>query len=443
MEVVKRHELEVPFIIVSGTIGEDVAVEALRSGANDFFLKGKLTLLAPAVDRELREAAARRERRQMQEQLLISDRMASVGVLAAGVAHEINNPLGAVLGNLLLAQRAIASLEVEPHAMDRLNEVIEELRDAHEAAERIRDVAADLKLFARSDADELTAVDVQRVIESSVRMARTEIRHRASLHTSYRPVPPVRANASRLGQVFLNLIVNAAQAIPDGHADTNEISLATFLADDGRVIVEVGDTGSGIPPEVQQRLFTPFFTTKPAGIGTGLGLSICHRIITGVGGTIAVESEIGKGTTFRVSLLVADPVATTATDAPTDVVAPVRRAAVLVIDDEPAIGLLIDRALSGLHDVRTTTSASEALAWIADGARYDVIFCDLMMPQVTGMEFFARLREEVPEQAPAVVFITGGAFTTAAREFIASVENLTLEKPFDVDGLRVVVADRV
>ena len=442
MAVVKRHGRDLPFIVVASDPGEDVEVEALRAGAQDFFVRGNLARLGPAVARELREVALRRERREMQEQLMISERMASVGVLAAGVAHEINNPLGAVLGNIVLAQRALAGITVEPSALGKLNEVIEELRDAHEAAQRIRDVAGDLKLFARSDADELTSVDVQQVIESSIRMARNEIRHRGHLRTAFKPVPPVRANASRLGQVFLNLIVNAAQAIPEGRAESNEITITTELDDEGRVVVAVGDSGTGMAPEVVQQLFTPFFTTKPAGVGTGLGLSICQRIVTSFGGTISVESELGVGTTFRVALVGA-PVVASRGAAPTEAVAEVRRASVLVIDDEPAIGLLVDRALGREHGVRRTTSANEALAWIDGGDRFDLVLCDLMMPQVTGMEFFAQLQKVVPEQAPAVVFMTGGAFTAAAREFLESVENPLLEKPFDVDVLRAIVRERL
>ncbi len=181
LEVVKQQELDIPFIIVSGTIGEDVAVEALRSGANDFFPKNRLTLLVPAIERELREAALRRERAQMQEQLVISDRMASIGILAAGIAHEINNPLTAVIGNLDLAIRAFAGLKTSDGPDGRrlgeisaLRAVEDEVRHAHEGAQRIRNVVRDVKLFARSGSEEHAAVDVRRVVDSSLRMAGNE-----------------------------------------------------------------------------------------------------------------------------------------------------------------------------------------------------------------------------------------------------------------------------
>jgi signal transduction histidine kinase len=449
LEVVKQQELDIPFIIVSGTIGEDVAVEALRSGANDFFPKNRLTLLVPAVERELREAALRRERAQMQEQLVISDRMASIGILAAGIAHEINNPLTAVIGNLDLAIRAFAELKTSDGPDGRrlgeisaLRAVEDEVRHAHEGAQRIRNVVRDVKLFARSGSEEHAAVDVRRVVDSSLRMAGNEIRHRAQLRTDFAPVPLVEANESRLGQVVLNLIMNAAQSIPEGRATDNAISIATMVAEDGRVVVEVRDSGAGMSPEVKKSLFMPFFTTKPVGVGTGLGLSICLRIISSMGGSITVDSELGRGSTFRVYLVPARDVTKSADVAEVVVRSPSRRGAVLVIDDEPAVGLLVEMVLSD-HEVTTTTNALDALEWVTQGRRFDVILCDLMMPSLTGMEFYAELTRIAPELGPRVVFLTGGAFTPRAEQFLAEVDNLRIDKPFDLDVLTAAVNDRM
>jgi signal transduction histidine kinase len=445
LEVLRRNGIDLPFIIISGTIGEDVAVEALRGGAHDFLAKGNLVRLGPAIERELRETAIRRERVAMQEQLLISDRMASVGLLAAGVAHEINNPLNAVLGNLVLALEDLATLQQQVGEGPVLRDIVEQLRDAHESAERIRDIAVDMKLFARSGSDERTAVDVRGVIESSLRMARTEIRHRCHVTTSFVDVPPVTANASRLGQVFLNLIVNAAQAIPEGRMDDYEIRITTALDDSGQVVVEVRDTGHGIPPDVRKRLFAPFMTTKAAGVGTGLGLSICHRIVTELGGTITVDSELGRGTAFRVHLVAAEAEGAAPAGGETATAEPpaVRRGSVLVVDDEPMLGVLTRRILEGAHDVVTTTSAKEALEWIQDGRQFDLIICDLMMPDMTGMDLYEELEQEAPEQARAMVFLTGGAFTPRGREFLASVANTCLDKPVDITSLRSLVDERL
>jgi signal transduction histidine kinase len=443
LEVVHRHGLDMPFIIISGTIGDEVAVTALRNGAHDVFQKGRLALLVPAIERELREAEMRRERAEMEQQLSISERLASVGLLAAGVAHEINNPLAMVLGGLELARRRLDQLQSEVAEKSAVAHVVDEIDAAYQAAERIRDVASDLRLFARSNDEERGPTDVERVMRSSLRMAQTEIRHRARLRLDFAPVPLVDANDSRLGQVFLNLLMNAAQAIPEGRAEENEIAVSSRVAEDGREVVSVRDTGTGISPENRKRLFTPFFTTKPIGLGTGLGLSICHRIISSFDGTISVESEEGRGSTFAVRLVpVGDSVPVVA-PAEADEPPSARRGRVLVIDDEPGIGLLIRKVVERDHEVSVTTSAAEALGWIESGRRFDLILCDLMMPHMTGMDFFERLAHVEPEQAQQVVFLTGGAFTPRARQFLIDVGRPCVEKPFDIVDLHTMVNDHI
>jgi signal transduction histidine kinase len=441
--VARDHGVDIPFIIVSGTINDEVAVTALRNGAHDVFQKGRLTLLVPAVERELREAAMRRERTDMQEQLSISERLASVGLLAAGVAHEINNPLSLVLGSLELARRRLDQLQTDQVEKSALGHVVDELDAANTAAERIRDVASDLRLFARSNDEEHGPVDIERVIRSSLRMAQTEIRHRAHLRLDFTPVPLIDANESRLGQVFLNLLMNAAQSIDEGRAEDNEIAVSTRLDEDGRVVAEVRDSGCGIAPEHRRRLFTPFFTTKPMGEGTGLGLSICHRIVTGFGGTISVESEPGEGSTFTVVLPAIPSATMSPASAAVEEPPAARRGSVLVIDDEPGIGLLIRKVVERDHDVMVTTSAVEALDWITAGRRYDLILCDLMMPHMTGMDFFEKLVHIDPGQAQETVFLTGGAFTPRARQFLVEMDNRCIEKPFDIADLHAMVNDHI
>jgi CheY-like chemotaxis protein len=368
--------------------------------------------------------------------------MATVGTLAAGVAHEINNPLAAVLANLEFAVDGSAELISEFGSSPRLTGLQESLRDARDSAERVRQIVKDLKIFSRAEEDRRGAVDTQRVMESTLRMAWNEIRHRARLVKLYGRVPHVDANESRLGQVFLNLIVNAAQAVPEGRADSNEIRITTSTDSSGRVVVEIRDTGPGIPPETLKNLFTPFFTTKPAGVGTGLGLAICQRIVTGLGGEISVESHVGVGTTFKVFLPVArgaqedEPAVPVAASA-------ARRGRVLLIDDDQMIGNAVRRTLSGEHDVEVLTSAQEALELIVAGRRFDVILCDMMMPVVTGMDFYDRLHQAVREQAERVIFLTGGAFTVRAREFLDRVPNVCMEKPFKLQNLRALMNERV
>jgi signal transduction histidine kinase len=299
LAVVRELDLDLPFIIISATAAEEAAVAALKAGAHDCIPKPKLARLVPAVLRELREAAGRAEQRRLREQLMVAERMASVGTLAAGVAHEINNPLAAVVANLELALRTVERL---PFDLPDLPELRAELRDAHEAAHLVRQIVRDVKVFSRSVDERGGPVDVRQVLDSTVRMAWNEIRHRARLLRRYDPVPPVWTTDARLGQVFLNLLINAAQAIEIGHVDSNEIRLSTRTDEQGRAVVEIADTGVGISAENLNRIFAPFFTTKPPGSGTGLGLSISLRIVKEMGGDIQLSSEPGRGTLARVCL---------------------------------------------------------------------------------------------------------------------------------------------
>ncbi len=398
-------------------------------------LRGK----AQSMERELEHA---REQKKLQDQLVISDRMASMGTLAAGVAHEINNPLASVIANVELAANVLRRIE-KVGLMPELAELRDELHDAHAGAVRIRTIVKDLKIFSRSQEETLGPVDVVRLLESTLRMATNEIRHRARLVKDFQKTPPVQASESRLGQVFLNLVVNAAQAIEEGHADENEIRVSTSTEASGRVVIEISDTGSGMPAEVLERLFTPFFTTKAVGVGTGLGLSICHRIVTSFGGNIEVHSTLGKGTTFRVLLPVASQ-AVSAAKSEARVEGPAqKRGRVLVVDDEPMIARLVQRTLANEHEIVVSERAAEALERIHSGERFDVILCDVMMPQMTGIELHAELCKVERVQAERMVFLTGGTFTAAAREFLEKVANPTVEKPFDTQHLKALINERI
>lgn len=447
--LVRKLEIDVPFILVSGTVNEEIAVEVMRAGAHDFMTKGKYARLGPAIERELREVAVRAEAKKLQEQLIISDRMVSMGTLAAGVAHEINNPLAALIANLdIMAEELDGSPGTGSETVDAgaggerdsepPNSLSGLLRDAREAARRIRDIAADLRVFSRASDERSDAVDLQRIIDSSLRMAMNEIRYRAQVTRHYDDVPDVVGNETRLGQVFLNLLINAAQAIPEGAADRNKITISTARDGNGRVVAEVRDTGTGMPEPVVKRIFDPFFTTKPVGVGTGLGLAICHRIVTAMGGEITVDSEPGKGTAFRVFLPLANGQKRRVTPQSAPVVAS-RKGRVLVIDDEPMLRGVVQRMLAAEHLVTPLSDAAEALARIAGGERFDVILSDLMMPGMTGMDLHAELAKLDPDQAERVVFVTGGAFTNRASEFLDAVPNARLDKPFTASELRGIV----
>jgi PAS domain S-box-containing protein len=394
------------------------------------------------------------ERKQMQARLLLADRMVSVGALAAGVAHEINNPLAYVMTNLdMVASRRLPPLGARLRELggeaatigDELGRVGAMIDVAREGSQRMRDIVRDLRTFTRGAGEEKrTAVDVRRVMDASINLAWNEIRHRARLVKEYGDVPPVLATEARLGQVFLNILVNAAQALEVGDAAENVIRVRAARERDGQVVVQVSDTGPGIPPEILDRIFDPFFTTRPVGLGTGLGLWICQGIVTSLGGQITAESRPGEGATFRVVLPSATPVQQAATpEVPVgDRARDARRLELLVVDDEIAIGRTLAIALADEFEVATVTSGRAALAILAGEPRFDVVLCDLMMPDVSGMDVHERIARERPELAKRFVFVTGGAFTERARRFVDEVGLPVIEKPFDLTKLPALLRER-
>ena len=297
-----RLDQELQLVRDDGTVVpvQHSAAAMLRQGK----LVGRVVTFLDVTERKRAEDALRKS----QSQLRMADRLATVGTLSAGVAHEINNPLAYTLANLSYVRDALARVKDGPPAVD-----LEELRastdEAIEGAERVRRIVKDMKTLSRMDDDRVAAVDVEAALDASINMAVHELRHRAQVVKDYGRVPLVRGNEGRLVQVFLNLLVNAAQAIPGNAPDRNEVRLATSIDDGGRVAVEISDTGVGIPEDVLPRIFDPFFTTKPVGVGTGLGLSICHSLITAMGGSIEVASKVSVGTRFLILLPAADPVA--------------------------------------------------------------------------------------------------------------------------------------
>jgi CheY-like chemotaxis protein len=302
-------------------------------------------------------------------------------------------------------------------------------------AERVRTIVRDLRAFSRIDEQPVHPVDVGAAIEASLAMAQNEIRHRARLVRDFTPVGQVMADEGRLTQVFVNLLVNAAHAIPEGDADRHEIRVV-LRPGPGGVHIEVHDTGAGIARDVLPRIFDPFFTTKAVGGGTGLGLSVCHAIVTALGGRIELESTPGQGTTARVVL--PEVVGSLGQGARAERDAPVtgRRGSVLIIDDEPLILKVLAAVLGTEHEVFCETRAETVLARVRAGERFDAIVCDLMMPQTTGMDLHETLCEIAPAQARAMVFLSGGAFTPRARAFLERLSDAALEKPVDTDALR-------
>ncbi len=259
--------------------------------------------LQARVDERTAELAMRLQQLEAtQERLAHAEKLLAVGTLAAGVGHEINNPLAYILSNLRFLSAELRDLTKGEEERERWQEVEEALADALHGAERVRKIVQALKTLARAQVDPPSLVDLHAVLDRTLEMMDQELRRRARLVKEYGVSQPVMGDEGRLGQVFLNLLLNAAQAIPEGQPERHEIRVTTRQDLAGHAIVEVRDTGQGIAPEILPRIFEPFFTTKEAGEGTGLGLSICHATIESMGGEIEVQSEPGRGSTFRIVL---------------------------------------------------------------------------------------------------------------------------------------------
>ncbi len=381
------------------------------------------------------------EKRRVQASLAEGDRLASIGMLAAGVAHEINNPLVYVLANVeTLAEELPKLSEVAAHL-----DLLEAAASALEGTRRIASIARGLSSFARVERLERTRVDLRRAIESAATMAFHEIKYRATLVEEHGELPLLWAAEGKLSQVFLNLLINAAHAMPEGDARSQRITVRTW-ADGDEVFAEVSDTGSGIAPEHLERIFEPFFTTKKAGKGSGLGLGICRALLAEIGGDLRVDSEVGRGTRVTVRL----PAGRTDADLSSTVpplrqqsMAPVTRGRVLVVDDEEHIRAVLRRTLRRAHDVVAVASGREAKALLEQDAAFDVVLCDLMMPEISGLALHAWLAARDPALAKRVVFISGGGFTPETSDYVARLDNRQLGKPFDLRELRGVVADMV
>lgn len=388
--------------------------------------------------------------RDREVRLLQSEKLASIGMLAAGVAHEINNPASFVLANIEALASLLRLLDdrlgADPRAArklglaDALFEAMTIVQESKEGMARIHRIVRDLHSFSRVDDDVRSPTDVNTAVESSLSMLRSELRYRATVERDLRATQRVSASAARLGQVFLNLIVNAAHALAEGNPKRNRLVVRSY--DQGaEIIVEVEDNGPGIPAEIRSRIFDSFFTTKPPGVGTGLGLPISRDIVRSAGGELSVESEPGRGALFRVRLPATVSAPTQKTKTPTLRTAKARRR-ILAIDDEALLIKAYRRMLIGYHDVETTLGAREALRIFGEDREFDVVLCDLQMPDMSGSELYSVVKQRWPELAERFIFITGGAFSSEARRFLEESMVACIPKPFHVRDLLELIEAR-
>ena len=372
--------------------------------------------------------------------LAVANRLAALGTLAAGIAHEVNNPLTFVMANLQYLLDTIPST-LGPAG----KEAREILAETLTGTRRIAKIVNQAQLVAPAQVEDAnTVVDLRAALESALDLLKTQIKHVAALSTELEGHPRVRGDRVRIEQVFTNLLLNAMQAIPEGdNARDHKISVVMRPLPQERVLIEVRDSGTGIPPELQERIFQPFFTTKAVGQGTGLGLSVCQGIVSALGGEIAFDTAVGRGTTFRVVL----PTESLIEDAPVERSGPVamgprlgRGGRVLIIDDEPLMLRALRNILGPQYEVTFVGGSVMARDLLQTGARFDVVLCDLMLDEMTGMALYRELLERRPDLASRVIFMSSGAYTPQAREFIEKHQRPVVRKPFDREQLLAAMA---
>lgn len=379
---------------------------------------------SPAVQLIMRDVTAREDERR---RMVMVDRLVSMGTLAAGVAHEIASPLAYVLGNV---EHGVELTRGDP----RFAELHEALEEARHGALQVRSLLRNLRTFTRGDGTEAMRIDVVATLESALKLSWNAIRRRAKLIKSFEFAPPVLTTAPRLGQVFLNLLINAAQAIPLGHPERHSITVTTKQVQ-GNAVIEISDTGVGIEPAVVERIFQPFFTTKPPGTGTGLGLGICRDIVTELGGTLEVESELGVGTMFRVTIP-GEGGTPESTRQPSFVPAD-EQARVLVVDDDHLVAQALRRVLRG-HDIVAVSDVDAALEVLGD-SHFDAILCDYFIAHRSGLELLDAIGETHPGLERRFALITGARLDGDNRRLLASKGVEILEKPFDMATVRAFV----
>jgi signal transduction histidine kinase len=416
-----------PVVVISA----DRRPEARAIDADLFFSKPfELQTLLDGLGRVL----ALGERRRLADRLAREDRLASIATLAAGLAHEINNPLMGVLGSLELVDRIrLRSGDDNP----LLPQIGPHLETARHAALHVKKVIADVSSFARPD-DHLELLDPRPVLEAALSMVSGVFPAKTRIVSEHAPVPPVRAGRGQLLQVFVNLLDNAAHALTG--CDAPVVRTRTRLSDDGQALITIEDTGSGIPPDQLGRIFDPFFTTRAPGQGTGLGLSICHSFVTRFGGTIQVESELGRGSTFRIAL----PAAASGmrqraggTRDHADAAQP--RIRVLIADDEPLVCSVLSQVLASVCDVTVVSSGRAALERLTEDRDFDVVLCDLNMSDVHGLEVLETIDREWPELRQRFVLMTGGVRNPMMAERVAASRARVLSKPFELSLLMSLV----
>lgn len=450
LRMLRDHDSDIPFIIVSGTIGEDSAVDAMRAGAHDYVLKHNLRRLGPAVERELRESANRRTQRTTHAALQASEhrlrhaqRMEAVGRLAGGIAHDFNNLLTVILG---FSEFLIEQLPPDeaPH------------RDASEirmAAQRATRLTKQLLAFSRQQVLERRVIDLVAAIHDLQPLVERLIGEDVHFNFTHAGNPQlVLIDPGQFEQIVMNLVINARDAMPAGgrltvHADRTTLDAAQAeeleITAGPYVTLAVSDTGHGIEPATLDHIFEPFFTTKAAGSGTGLGLSTVFGIVHQSGGAIDVSSVVKQGTTFKLYFPLSSAAVAQCEVEPQRVPGTARACTILLAEDEQGVRAFLETALTRAgHRVIATPSGTEALTiGLATTEPIDLLITDVVMPGLSGPEVADRLREKHPRMR--AVFLSGYSTHAALPERVTTDPAAFLQKPFTVEALLSKVRERL
>ena len=449
LAIAQELQPELPFIIVSGTVGEDTAVSALKAGASDFLIKGRLTRLAPAIERELREAALRRERElereALEDRLRQSHKLEGIGRLAGGIAHDFNNLLTAIIG--------YTEMVLDQIGPDK--PISKDLEEIRRASDRAVALTRQLLAFSRKQTLKVTPMDLNGIIVSMRNMLERLISEEIAIRSQLsQRLPPILADRVQLEQVVMNLIMNAKDAMPRGgvitidtrvvDADAVESATHERVAPGRYVALIITDTGQGMDNATQSRIFEPFFTTKGAGEGTGLGLATVYGVVQQLWGHIAVSSEIGQGTTFSLYFPESNEAATQPGEQPRrGISAPLAagREVILVVEDQRGVRQLATRILTRHgYTVLEAADAVEAIEIAAKAAQVlDLVVSDVVMPGMGGPELVARVRTLRP--ATKVLYMSGYTGDDLSRRIGLESHAAVLEKPFSASDLLWAVRD--
>ena len=366
-------------------------------------------------------------------------RLEGLGRLAAGMCHEINNPLSFIVTSAELIEQELSELGpcIPARSHDDLSELV---HSVSVGASRIMRIVRNIKMFARNSETATERVALDEAIESAVGMLQARLFPHVQLRVDVSHAAPVEGRRLELEQVLINLMENAIHALGDQRQPPAHVTITTRRTGNA-VCIDVTDNGPGIDPGILDQIFDPFFTTKAIGAGTGLGLSICHSLVRGMSGTLDVRNNATHGATFTISLPLAHSAPAEATPASTLGSTIERRGRLLVIDDEPMVLSMIERLLRP-HAVTTANNVHDALA-LCGTQTFDVILCDVMMPDLDGTDFHRMLGQLRPGEESRVVFITGGALYPPVREFLERIPNRAIDKPFDSGELRKAVSEQL